>query len=60
MCVGMVPLVAGANILKVNPALAWVALLAYMAAGVVIIGNYCIDHEDEIPTRAQRHDDRRS
>ncbi len=54
MCVGVSALVILANILSVHPALAWVALLAYMAAGALIIGNYCVEHEDEIPTRAER------
>ncbi len=36
-----------------------VSLLVYMAVGALIIGNYCIAHEDEIPTRERRRRARR-
>jgi hypothetical protein len=54
MAVGLAPLVFLVNTFNVAPGLALVALLAYMAAGVLIIGNYCVAHEDEIPMRAER------
>jgi len=54
MCLGLSALVILANVLHASPVLAWVLLLVYMVAGLLIIGNYCIDHEDEIPTRAER------
>jgi hypothetical protein len=54
ICVGLSMWVAAANLLHVPGALAWVVLIAYMGAGVVIIGNYCAAHEEEIPTRSQR------
>jgi hypothetical protein len=59
MCVGLCPLVILANVLEMHPGLAWAALLAYMAAGALIIGSYCVEHEDEIPTRARARSDRR-
>lgn len=59
MCVGLSLWVAAANLLHVPGVLAWVVLLTYMGAGVVIIGNYCAAHEDEIPTRSQRRQHRR-
>jgi hypothetical protein len=54
MCVGVSPLIILGNAFNVPPVLAFTSLLIYMVAGVLIIGNYCIDHENEIPTRAER------
>jgi len=59
MCVGVVPLVFLVNVLDAPPELAMVSLLVYMAVGALIIGNYCIAHEDEIPTRERRRRARR-
>jgi hypothetical protein len=59
MCVGAIPLVILANALIAPRALVLGSYFAYMAAGALIIGNYCVAHQDEIPTRAQqRHDHR--
>jgi hypothetical protein len=54
MCVGVTPLIFLGNALNAPPVVAFLSLLIYMVVGVLIIGNYCIDHEDEIPTRAER------
>jgi hypothetical protein len=48
------PIVALVNVFDVTPSLAFLALLAYMAGGALIIGNYALDHKDQIPPRAQR------
>jgi hypothetical protein len=56
---GLCVLVVLANVVHMNSALAWSLLLIYMGVGVLIIGNYCVAHEDEIPTRAQRRRARR-
>lgn len=51
MCVGVVALVALVNVLNAPPALAMGAWMAYLLVGSLIIGNYIVDHEDEIPPR---------
>ncbi len=59
MCVGVVVLVALVNVLHAPPALAMGAWMAYLLAGSLIIGNYIIAHEDEIPPRRSRDQSRR-
>lgn len=59
MCAGAIPLVILANVLNAPPALVLGTYFAYMGAGALIIGNYCVAHQDEIPTRAQQRHDRR-
>ncbi len=59
MSIGGGLLVVLADVLGVNPGLTSLLLFAYMAVGALIIGNYCLDHEDEIPTRAERRRNRR-
>jgi hypothetical protein len=54
VCLGLSVLVVSGNLLHASPGLAGFLLFAYLIAGVLIIGNYCVDHEDEIPTRAER------
>jgi hypothetical protein len=58
MCAGIVPLVILANVFNPPPALILGTYFVYMIGGALIIGNYCIDHEDEIPTRSQRQQHR--
>jgi hypothetical protein len=58
MCVGVSALVILVNVLHAPPALAMGSLMAYLLGGSLILGNYCIEHEDEIPTRARRHRER--
>lgn len=58
MCVGVSVLVILVNVLHAPPALAMGLLIAYLIGGGVIIGNYCVAHEDEIPTRSQRRQHR--
>jgi hypothetical protein len=53
MCAGVVLLVILANVLSPPPALILGTYIIYMVGSALIIGNYCIDHEDEIPTRSQ-------
>lgn len=59
MGAGIVPLVILANVLSAPPALILGTYFVYMIGGALIIGNYCIEHEDEIPTRSQRRQHRR-
>ncbi len=59
MCAGAVPLVILANVLSAPPALILGTYFAYMIGGALIIGNYCLAHQDEIPTLEQRHEPRR-
>jgi hypothetical protein len=54
MGVGLSALVILVNALHAASALAMGLLILYLVGGSVIIGNYCVDHEDEIPTRSQR------
>jgi hypothetical protein len=49
MCAGAVPLVILANVLSAPPALILGTYFVYTIGGALIIGNYFIDHEDEIP-----------
>jgi hypothetical protein len=58
MCIGVSPIIILGNVLNVPPALAFLLLFSYMGAGILIIGNYCIAHQDEIPTRAERRQGR--
>jgi hypothetical protein len=59
MCAGAIPLVILANVFDAPPALILGTYFAYMGGGALIIGNYCLAHQDEIPARApQRHDHR--
>lgn len=59
MSVGASLLVIFVNVLHLQPDLAGLLFLVYMTVGVLIIGKYCLDHEDEIPTRAERRPRRR-
>jgi hypothetical protein len=59
MGVGLCVLVVSANVLHASPPLAMGFLMVYLLGGTLIIGNYCIEHEDEIPTRSQRRQHRR-
>ncbi len=54
MWVGLCALVVLANVFHASPGLAMGSLMVYLLAGTLIIGNYCVDHEDEIPTREER------
>jgi hypothetical protein len=54
MGVGLCVLVVLVNVLHASPPLAMGSLMVYLLGGTLIVGNYCIAHEDEIPTRAQR------
>jgi hypothetical protein len=54
MCIGVVALVALVNLLNAPPALAMGSLMAYLLTGSLLIGNYCIAHGDEIPSRESR------
>jgi hypothetical protein len=54
MCAGAIPLVILANVFNAPPALVFGVYFAYMTAGALIIGNYCVAHQEEIPTRAQQ------
>lgn len=56
MGLGIVPLVILANVLKAPPALIVGTYFVYMGGGALIIGNYWLAHQDEIPTREPRHD----
>lgn len=58
MCAGTIPLVVLANAFIAPRALVLGSYFAYMTVGALIIGNYFIDHEDEIPTRSQRQQHR--
>lgn len=58
MCAGAVPLIILANVLSAPPALILGTYFVYTIGGALIIGNYCIDHEDELPTRSQRRQPR--
>jgi hypothetical protein len=58
MCVGVSPIIALGNALHVSPPIAFLSLFSYMTAGILLIANYCIAHEDEIPARASRHHER--
>jgi hypothetical protein len=59
MCAGAIPLVILANVLNAPAALVLGSFFAYTGAGALIIGNYCVAHQDEIPARAPQHDRRR-
>ncbi len=58
MCAGAVPLVILANVLSAPPALILGTYFVYTIGGALLIGNYFIDHEDEIPTRSRRRQHR--
>jgi hypothetical protein len=59
MGVGLCVLVVLVNVLHASPPLAMGCLMVYLLGGTLIIGNYCVEHEEEIPTRAQRRQHRR-
>jgi hypothetical protein len=59
MAAGASAFVVLANLLDAPPALATGLLMAYLLGASLIIANYCVKHEDEIPTRAQRRHARR-
>jgi len=59
MGAGVSVLVILVNVLDASPALAMGSLVTYLLVGSLIIANYCVAHEDEIPTRAQRRRARR-
>jgi len=58
MFLGVVPLVAFLNHVEPAPGLVAAAVILYEFGGVVLIGLYCAAHEDEIPVRQPRDDDR--
>ena len=58
MCVGAVPLVAALNSIEPEPGLVMASVMIYELIGSVVIGRYCLKHEDEIPTRTQRRSNR--
>lgn len=51
MCLLAPPLVAGLNWLDLAPQLGMIALMAYCLAVSIVLGRYCLAHEDEIPVR---------
>jgi len=57
MCVGMAILDVVLNLTNPNPNLVMLAVMVYVVGGALVIGRYCIAHEDEIPVRCR--DDRR-
>jgi hypothetical protein len=59
MGVGLSMLVILVNVLEAPPVLAGGLWVTYLLVGGVILANYCVDHEDEIPTRSQRRANRR-
>lgn len=56
MGVGAGALVVIVNLFKVAPDIAMTSLVLYLLLGSLVIGRYCIAHEDEIPTRASRRE----
>ena len=59
MGVGFVPFVWAANYFEPAAGIVMAALIAYVTGGSFLVGNYIIDHEDEIPTPAERRQRRR-
>jgi len=59
MCLGAVPLVAALNSIKPEAGLVLASVMVYELIGSVVIGRYCLKHEDEIPTRTRRSGSRR-
>lgn len=59
MYLGAVPLVAFLNRVEPAPGLVAALVIVYVFGGGVLIGLYCVAHEDEIPSRPPRETDRR-
>jgi hypothetical protein len=59
MAVGVAVLTVALNLIKPAPQLVMLSVMAYVLAGSLIIGRYCIAHEDEIPSRSHRDTHRR-
>jgi hypothetical protein len=56
---GLVPLIGFLNRVEPAPGLVGLAMILYVCGGGLIIGLYCVAHEDEIPLRRPRSRDRR-
>jgi hypothetical protein len=51
MCLLAPPLVAGLKWIDPAPQLGMIALMTYVLSVVLVIGRYCLAHQDEIPSR---------
>lgn len=58
MYLGLVPLIAFLNRVDPAPGLVAASVILYELGGAVLIGLYCVAHEDEIPVRRRRDTDR--
>jgi len=54
MYLGLVPFVAFMNHVKPAPGLVGASVIVYVFGGGLLIGRYCVAHEDEIPSRPPR------
>ena len=52
---GAIPLTSALHIFDASPEFAGLAVILYAAAGGNYLAYYCVKHQDEIPTRSERH-----
>ncbi len=58
MYLGLVPLIGFLNRVEPAPGIVAISMIFYVCGGGLLIGLYCVAHEDEIPPRQPRDTDR--